>query len=597
MKNWLSNPGVSGLAARETVVALVLLLGAACMPVKSADVDGFSLSAEEKAAHALNRLGYGPRPGEVEAVAGQGVENWIREQLDPSLIADSGVEAAVDRLSKLRLSQQELVEAYRTEIRERALLRRAEADGDPARAAELRRMRRSGEQLIVEQALGELQYAKLLRAVLSERQLEEVLVDFWFNHFNVDARKQQVRPSVVSYERDVIRPRVFGSFRDLLGATAESPAMLVYLDNFRSTREMELSPAVRARTARMREEPLGRVPQESADGNAAPERRGLNENYGRELLELHTLGVDGGYTQEDVREVARAFTGWSVRPRTGEFIFRPRWHDDGEKEVLGTILPAGNGRRDGEAVLDLIASHPATATRIATKLCQRFVADEPPEDLVDRVATAFRESDGDLLETYKALFFDPVFFSPEFFAAKTKSPFEYAASALRASGAELHDDAGWRGRRPLRAMEAGAALGGGGDRLSRLRRKTVGLHLLEMGQAPYTWGSPTGFPEDSREWVSSGALLARLNFSLALVGGDVFGAKVDPAALAENASGDAGDVVESLAQSVLGRAPSAGTLAVLLERTAPAADGMGRSQPDIEKLLALVLGSPEFQYR
>lgn len=573
---------------------LAIRIGLAFLSVAPALVSAASLTDEEKSAHALNRLGYGPRPGEVAKVAELGVEKWIRVQLDSASIPDPASEAELAKLEKLKLGTAGLLEAYQTEQRERRQLQQARANEDAAKAAELRMAMQEREQVVVAQALGELMHAKLVRAVYSERQLEQVLVDFWFNHFNVDARKQTVRATVVGYEQDTIRPHVFGNFRDLLEATAKSPAMLVYLDNWRSSREMELGAGEQAAARRlMAENNNGEEPP----AEAVPSKRGLNENYGRELLELHTLGVDAGYTQKDVQEVARAFTGWTIEPRTGAFVFRSRWHDTAEKKVLGATIPAGGDVSDGEKVLDLLVAHPATAKRVAYKLCQRFVADEPPARLVDRVARAFSESKGDLKKTYEALFFSPEFFSEEAVGAKTKSPFEFTASALRATGASLVEPSGIRQRQPLRALEAGATLGRGGDRLSNLPRKTAMLHLVEMGQSPYAWGPPTGFPEDSTHWVSAGALVSRLNFALALTGGQVADVRVDARPLLGDANPDRPkDVVAALSRSVLGRIPGATTSRVLLEQAAPATDG-ATAVPDIPKLLALLLGSPEFQRR
>jgi uncharacterized protein (DUF1800 family) len=330
---------------------------------------------------------------------------------------------------------------------------------------------------------------------------------------------------------------------------------------------------------------------------ATPAKRGLNENYGRELLELHTLGVDGGYTQKDVQEVARAFTGWTINPRNGNFLFRRQWHDDGPKKILGVEFASGGGVKDGEKVLDMLAAHPATAKRMATKLCQRFVADEPPAALVERVAKAFLESKGNLRATYEAVFFSPEFFASEHMRAKTKSPFEFTASALRASGATLVAVDGLRTRLPLRAVEAGAALGRGVDRLDRMPRKTAMLHLVELGQPPYVWSPPTGFSEDSTHWVSAGALVSRLNFSLSLTAGQVADARVDARNLLGTANADRPEeVVSALAGNVLGRQPSAGTRRVLLEQAAPSREG-ATAVPDVPKLLALLLGSPEFQRR
>ncbi len=558
--------------------------------------DSTPLTPQEKAAHALNRLGYGPRPGDIEAVAKLGVEKWIRGQLSPATLPNPVADTAVAEFEKLQIPPGDLVAAYQREIRERneAQKARAEAEAKGESAPPIAMMmNQSEDRLLVAQALGELQNAKLTRAVLSEHQLEEVLVDFWFNHFNVDARKQQVRATVVGYEQDVIRPNIFGNFRDLLGATAKSAAMLVYLDNWRSSRTYTTGPEETALAARLRQSTIGAT----TNGEAPqPEKRGLNENYGRELLELHTLGVDGGYTQKDVQEVARAFTGWTLNPRTGAFIFRDAWHDTGPKTILGVQYPSA-GVKEGEKILDALAVHPATARHLATLLCQRFVSDNPPPALVERVARAFLQSKGDLRKTYEALFLSPEFFSRDYLASKTKSPFEFVASSLRASGASLVAVDNWPGRIPLRAVEAGAALGVGGDRLANLKSKTVVLHLVDMGQPLYAWGPPTGYPEDSSKWVGAGALVSRLNFALALTGGQIADARVNMRPLLAGTNPDHPNAaISTLARSVLGREPSDSTRKVLLAQAAPSRDGE-MAVPDVPKLLALLIGSPEFQRR
>jgi uncharacterized protein (DUF1800 family) len=573
--------------SRVPFAAVVLAMGFSLMPARTAEAP----SPAEKAAHALNRLGYGPRPGEVEKVAELGVEKWIRSQLWPEKIADPAADAVIAALPGLALPQAELVAAHQAEQRLQREVQKKRAD-DPATGRAII-MDAQADRFTVAQTLGELQHAKLARAVLSERQLEQVLVDFWFNHFNVDARKQTVRATVLGYEKEVIRPNVFGNFRELLGATAQSASMLVYLDNWRSSKDYTVGPVEQAMADRLRAEALGDVPAE----NAAPTRRGLNENYGRELLELHTLGVGGGYSQKDVQEVARAFTGWTLNPRNGDFVFRSQWHDNGAKKILGTEFASGGGRRDGERVLDMLAAHPATARHLARKLCQRFVTDEPPERLVERVAQAYLKSKGDLRATYEALFFSPEFFAREHMRVKTKSPFEFIASALRASGAEFVDVTGLRGRQPIRVMESGASLGRGGDRLANLPRKTAMLHLVEMGQPLYAWGPPTGFPEDSSTWVSAGALVSRLNFSLALSGGQVADARVDVRRLLDAANPDRpNEVVDAVSRNLLGGPPSENTRRVLLTQAAPSIEGE-TAVPDVTKVVALLLGSPEFQRR
>ncbi|AOS43656.1 hypothetical protein Verru16b_00708 [Lacunisphaera limnophila] len=548
------------------------------------------------AAHVLNRLGYGPRPGEVERVAAQGVPSWIRAQLQPEGLPDAAAQAAVAKLTHLQLTPAALVTAYHEQRNQAQKANAAKAtEGEPMQATRPRTAQDDPLRSVVAQALGELQYAKLTRAVRSERQLEEVLVDFWFNHFNVDVRKQAVRATVVTYEQDTIRPHVFGRFRDLLGATAQSPAMLVYLDNARSSRERELTDRERARQRQAGAKTMG-PDGEAAAPAARPRKGGLNENYGRELLELHTLGVDGGYTQRDVQEVARVFTGWTVDPRDGRFVFRERMHDPKPKTVLGTKIKGG-GQAEGERVLDLLATHPATARHLATKLCQRFVADTPPAALVERVAAEFRASDGDLRRTYAALFASPEFLGPEYRGAKTKSPFEFLASALRATGATLVEVPPRAGRPPVHAVEAGLVFGRGAERIAALPRRTALMHLVEMGQPLYAWGPPTGFPEDSSHWVNAGALVARLNFALALTGGQVADCRVEPGPLLRGADTDEpASVITTLGRTVLGKEPGENTRRIVLAQLEESAGGEA-TPINSRKALALLLGAPEFQRR
>jgi uncharacterized protein (DUF1800 family) len=343
----------------------------------------------------------------------------------------------------------------------------------------------------------ELMQAKILRAAMSERQLEEVLADFWFNHFNVFIGKGQVRQYLTDYEQNVIRPHVLGSFRDLLGATAHSPAMLFYLDNFQSSSpnaavtispEMERrlnDPRLRPEQRRQLMQRLQmRLPQQR-------QQRGLNENYARELMELHTLGVDGGYTQKDVIEVARALTGWTIdQPRMGgAFLFRPQMHDANEKVILGANFPKGGGQEEGERVLDMLAKHPSTARHISYKLAQRFVADEPPKALVDRAAKKFLDTKGDLREVTRVIITSPEFFAAEAYRAKVKTPLEFVVSAIRASGATIVN------AQPLvQAMQ-------------------------QLGMPLYGCQPPTGYSMTADAWVNTGALLNRMNFAVALVNG------------------------------------------------------------------------------
>jgi uncharacterized protein (DUF1800 family) len=395
----------------------------------------------------------------------------------------------------------------------------------------------------------------MLRAVYSERQLQEVLTDFWFNHFNVDARKGQVRFMLTEYEREAIRPHVFGRFRDLLEATAKSPAMLFYLDNW-----MSASPAaapdqqLRPRAVPPRRMQRGRVlgpPTPAPQANAQRMPRGLNENYGRELMELHTLGVDGGYTQKDVTEVARALTGWTIQnPRMGGgYVFNPRVHDRGQKLVLGQVIKAGGGEEDGERVLDILAAHPSTASFISTKLARRFVSDTPPAALVDRMATTFRQTDGDLREVMRTLLMSPEFLSSDAYRAKVKTPLEFVVSAVRAAGTEVQDAL------PLvRGMQ-------------------------QLGMPLYMCQTPTGYKDTADAWVNTGALVNRMNFALQLAGNNLRGGAGRRSGLDDRRA------EPRIVETVLNNDVSATTRDTIAKATTP------------EQRLALTLGSPEFQRR
>jgi len=429
------------------------------------------LSQEQKITHFLNRISFGATQEENERVGRAGISAYLEEQLHPERIPDPLVEEKLKGLKTVRLSSKELLELY-----------------PPPQQAKAKGMEISPMQT-PRFVIFELQQAKLLRAVYSQRQLYEVMVDFWTNHFNVFAAKGADRWLVTSYDRDTIRPHALGKFKDLLLATAQSPAMLFYLDNWLSV----------SADAAMR--PQG------ANGNPSI-RRGINENYARELMELHTLGVDGGYTQKDVEEVARCFTGWTIRRPRGEpeFLFNARIHDPREKVVLGTRIAAGGGREDGLKVIDLFARHPSTARFIASKLARRFVSDDPPASLVTEVAKVFRESDGDIREALRAIFRSQEFFSPEVVQAKVKKPVEFVTSALRAVGAETN---------------ASPAL---------LR------YLVRMGEPLFLAQPPTGFPDVGSTWVSPDMLLTRMNFAMDLttnrIPGTRVGHEVDPLTLA-----------------------------------------------------------------
>jgi hypothetical protein len=394
---------------------------------------------------------------------------------------------------------------------------------------------------VVANDLGE---AKLLRAVYSDHQLQELLVDFWFNHFNVFLNKGADRYTLPTYEREAIRPHVFGKFYDLLLATAQSPAMLFYLDNWQSVGPEE-------------------TPQPQSGRAAAKKKnkRGLNENYGRELLELHTLGVDGGYTQEDVINVARCFTGWTiVAPlKGGGFEYNDKVHDHAEKVVLGQTIPAGGGMNDGMKVLEILARHPSTAHFISLRLAQRFVADNPPPSLVNRMTQTFLASDGDLRQVMETMLHSGEFWSQGAYKAKMKSPFEMLVSALRATGANV----------------------------------TSAFQLVnemqKLGEPLYRKLEPTGYSSANAEWISSSALLDRMNFSLALAQNRILGVKVDVSGWEKLTSKDP----MLLSRQILERDPGAQTKAAIKK---VAADAKPRTKLG-SMVAGLTLGSPEFQKR
>jgi uncharacterized protein (DUF1800 family) len=636
-----------------------------------------SLSDTQKAAHALNRLGYGPRPGEVERVAKLGVERWIEEQLHPEKLPDDDLAARLkplatmeyspaqlmlaynlDQMKAIKKARQKLAEMMRQNREPAAKIQEATRPRDRTLSPELLALLTPRERDLLDEAqrnniqsgdsvraVGELQQERLIRAVHSQRQLQEVLVDFWSNHFNLDVKKGPVRVLKVVDEREVIRPHVLGRFRDLLGASAHSPAMMAYLDNARSTVERTISPRERERMEqRMQQRTQRRAAllpdatpnsatatgvtatgaNQAAD-NAAPAaapatadpaaaaevpatRGGLNENYARELMELHTLGVDGGYTQQDVHEVARCFTGWGFDPRNGAFQFRPQQHDNGAKTVLGHKIAAGGGINDGEQVLDILAAHPATARHIARQLCMRFIADEPPASIVDKAAQTFTRTQGDLREVVRTIVTSPEFFSAAAYRAKIKSPFEYAVSAVRALGGEVNPDAATvnERRRAGRRGNGGVPTGPARARLLALadgassvrangnpaRFKTLALEIAAMGQPLFSYQAPTGYPEDSQQWVSTGALIARLNYALALTTGEVQGVRLPPEAPGNTAVQPVAMQPASLLDQLLARLldgeVSPGTRATLQAQAANAGAA---------KIAALIIGSPEFQRR
>jgi len=544
----------------------LLLCAALTVPFGFSKVSIPRITADQKIEQVLNRLTFGPRPGDAAYVRRIGVAAFIREQLHPESLPENPVlEAKLTPLDTLSMTSAEMVIKYPPQQQIRAMAqgkqpypddpdtlrvvrraiarykaRLADGKADPNNVTEdlppaeldkiaaalapakhevfssgkpeekvalleslsatqqydlldamprgkrqalyaaaspaLRRriqLLQGGPQQVVNSDLAQ---GKILRAVYSNRQLEEVLTDFWYNHFNVFLDKGADRYMVTSYERDVIRPNVLGSFKDLLLATAQSPAMLFYLDNNQS-----VAPGT------------DRIP-----ANRKKASHGLNENYGRELMELHTLGVDGGYTQQDVTEVARCFTGWTIRElRTGGvFQFNEKQHDQGEKLVLGTKIPAGGGIADGLKVIDILAQQPATARFVSKALATRFVSDNPPAALVQRMAATFTHTDGDLRSVLKTMFDSPEFFSPASFETKVKSPFEMLVSAMRATNADI--DFGF-------ALEQ---------------------QLKTLGEPLYRKVEPTGYSNKGADWLNSASLLARMNFAVALTANKVQGTKV-----------------------------------------------------------------------
>jgi uncharacterized protein (DUF1800 family) len=571
-------------------------------------------TADEQVRHVLDRLAFGARPGDVARVRAMGVDEWIALQLAPDRIPDASIDALVaTAFPTYNLPTRDLAAAAlagQQAIRQRA--RQLAAQGDSSakrdvRAEVLRDDPQLREQLQrARRAVTDVQSVKLARAVASDRQLEEVMTDFWENHFSVFSGKGQTRVFLADFDRDVIRPRALGKFRDLLGAVAKSPAMLFYLDQFQSTVDSMHTPLGGAAVRRARvQRPLQPV-RPAQQARPQQRARGLNENYARELLELHTLGVDGGYTQRDVIEVARALTGWTMNPRQGgEFTFRPQIHDADEKIVLGHRLPAGRGIEDGEEVLDILARSPATAHFLAHKLAVRFVSDDPPPALVDRAAKTFLSTDGDIRETVRTIVTSPEFFSRAAYRSKVKSPFELVASALRAIGAPADTTP--------RSAQAVAFLG-----------------------APiFGHQAPNGWPETGDAWMNAGAILNRINFGLALAGGRLPGASVAHWPEAEHLRGASREQqVDAVIGAMLGGHVSPDTRNILLNGENPlatklagsvdsaavnaAAAGddeemnatrpMARRQPGaafarpvqlagLAQIVGLAIGAPEFQRR
>jgi uncharacterized protein (DUF1800 family) len=472
--------------------------------------------------HLLNRITYGPRPGEVERVAAIGWEAFVEQQLNPEQIDDAALGRRLGQFKTLTMSSADLFASYPQK-------------GKP------------GPRAIIQ----ELEAASLLRAIASERQLFEIMVDFWSNHLNIYIGKNQVKWLKTSDDRDVVRKYALGKFRDLLLASAKSPAMLIYLDNAENVK-----PGVKR--------------GKQKDG-------GLNENYAREVMELHTVGADGGYTQDDVTTVARALTGWTISRRNadelGEFQFVPRLHDDDAKQIsfLNLTLASGGSIKDGEALLAALANHPKTAARLTHKLCVTFVSDDPPAALVERAAKAYLDSDTDTRATLKV-----ILGSDEFKAAagrKVKLPLRALVSSVRALGAEVAD----------------------GDQLLPLVNG-----LRNLGQAFFNWQSPNGYPQVGAAWVNTGGMLARWNSAFALAEGRVRGAQVDLQNFVPTGTRAAGALVDTIGAALLHAPLPAPARAALVDYLSESKGEqqqldqatLGRKLPE---LAGLILASPAFQ--
>lgn len=481
---------------------------------------------EADALHLLNRLTWGPAPGDLLRMQQLGQDAWIEEQLHPQrLPLPDTLVRALEALPSTHLSQRDAIAQYRSAAQQ------ARRDPDAGKAAR---------QEMLKQVSLEAGEARLLRALYSPRQLQEVMVDFWFNHFNVYVGKGLDRVLVENYEQEAIRPHAMGRFRDLLGATAHHPAMLFYLDNWQS-----VAP--------------GFQPRHPAAKNAPT---GLNENYARELMELHTLGVDAGYSQNDVTELARMFTGWTfdLRARGASlFIFEAQRHDMGGKRWMGQTV-AANGQAEGEWALDQLARHPATAHRIGYKLAQYFVADEPPAVLVGLLAQRFLASDGDIRSVLQVLFASPQFRDPGCHGAKFKTPYRYVLSALRAGATPVTDV------RPLLVA------------------------LRQQGMPLYGCQTPDGYKTTEQAWLNPEAITRRVGFASALASGRLHLNRPAPAV---SATGQASRDTPSTPQpsrQILESAPLLATLASSIsDKTRQAL----QAEP-AELQAALVLGSPDF---
>ncbi|PZD72665.1 hypothetical protein C1752_03501 [Acaryochloris thomasi RCC1774] len=478
-----------------SLLCVISFLGPLAVPVQAV--------TDSRAIYVLNRLSFGPRPGDLEHIQAVGVEGYIKEQLSPkSLQPPSNLKRKLQQLKILKLTPIQVIQRF-----------------EPQRQQQQRPAAQKAARQKARRPLKQAEQARIIQAIASPRQLEEVMVNFWFNHFNVSAEKGRVKFWIGDYERNAIRPYALGSFRDLLGATAKHPAMLFYLDNWRNTAPN--SPGARGRF------------------------QGLNENYARELLELHTLGVNGGYTQADIIATAELLTGWSIpAPRqmaqhpTG-FYFNAKRHDPRPKTVLGTKI-TGQGIVAGEQLLDLLASHPATARQISYELAQYFVADQPPEALVKRLTQRYLKTDGDIRAVLDTLFHSPEFWDDKYKGRKYKTPYEYVLSATRAQGRDLDFNT----------------------------QQMLGM-FAQLGMPLYRCRTPDGYPNTQTEWLNPEAVTRRVSLAMTLTRNR--GSQNRPTDLPQLVN-TLGDQISSPTQTVVDASP--------------------------ERLrAALLLGSPDFMYR
>lgn len=505
------------------------------------------LTQRQAAAHLLSRFTFGARPGDIDKVNAMGLEKWFEKQLDANFNDDT-LNQKLAGYDALQLSNKEIIEKFpRAGLLLRMAVKEGSIDKDSVNKGDKKEYREQLAAYMQQKGLRpqqelyrQLVNQKILRATYSNNQLKEVLTDFWFNHFNVAIVKNDCAPFILSYERDIIRPNVLTHFNDLLLATAKSPAMLMYLDNFSSSAPDNT--AADPKTKRRMALATARMQKDASDSSMknqlaqklvnAKKNQGINENYAREVMELHTLGVDGGYTQQDVTQAARVLTGWTVYPmgdygnnavvkrliermgeermkkqgfvRDGDFFFAANRHDKNEKIVLGKKFAADQGLQEGVELLNMLARHPATAKFISRKLAIRFVNDNPPQALVDKMAQTFLSRNGNIREVLITMVSSPEFWSPEAVRAKTKSPFELAISSVRSLNAEVNA--------PFQLFN----------------------WITRMGQRIYYYQAPTGFPDKGQYWINTGALLNRMNFGLALAAQKIPGLSVNLLALNQN---------------------------------------------------------------